>query len=293
MNSILKVVALSLTLPAALPGQSTPITISYAKRGTNDQMMDVYWPAAKASATILFIHGGSLQESGERRTSPAYKNVCTQFVARGIACATMDYRLAPTSSWPAMPRDVASAIRTLHDLLAKGKGDPANIFLFGHSSGCHLAAIVATDSTYLRAVGLSTRDVAGIIPMGCTLDRDDATLRGLTPDRIRKPFMSDGQDVATFGTPENYLAANPASHLGSHVPPTLIIVAEGERFMPPVMEQGARVVRRLLEYGVAANLVVVPGKHMSSIEHVSVAGDPAVAAILRFIEDPKGSAAAH
>lgn len=268
-------------------------TVSYAEHGSADQVMDVYWPRTKPAATILFIHGGSLQESGERRTSAAYRNVCTQFIAHDIACATMDYRLAPSNKWPAMPNDVASAVAALRKLLAAGKGDPSKIFLFGHSSGCHLAAIVGTDSTYLHNVGLHTSDIAGIIPMGCTLDRDDATLRQLTPDKIRTGFAGDVQDIATFGTPETYLSANPASFIGKHVPPTLIVLADGERFMPPVMEEGSRFVRLLLENDVPANLVVVPGRHMSSIAAVSTPGDPTFAAILEFIGDPRGSSAAH
>ena len=293
MNRLHKVLAFSLTLPTAMLSQQKPVTVRYAANGTPEQVMDVYWPSTRATATILFIHGGSLQESGERRTSAMYQSVCAQFVMHGVACATMDYRLAPAHSWPAMPEDVASAIASLRKLIANRKGDPARFFLLGHSSGCHLAAIVGTDSSYLRAVGLSTRDIAGIIPMGCTLDRDDATLRGLTPERIRKSFMSDAQDLATYGTPENYLAANPASHLGSHVPPTLIVVADAERFMPPVMEQGARVVRILLENNVPANLVVVPGTHESSIAGLGKDSDPALSAILRFIANPKGTGAAH
>jgi hypothetical protein len=63
--------------------------------------------------------------------------------------------------------------------------------------------------------------------------------------------------------------------------------------MPPVLEQGSRFVRLLLENEVPANLVVVPGKHMSSIAAVATAGDPALAAILKFIADPRGSGAEH
>jgi len=73
----------------------------------------------------------------------------------------------------------------------------------------------------------------------------------------------------------------------------LVVVAESERFMPPIMEQGARVVRRLLEEDGAANLVVVPGTHMSSIQAVSKIDDPTLLAVLRFIADPRGSGAAH
>jgi acetyl esterase/lipase len=260
--------------------------IPYVQNGTPDQVMDVYWTAAKPKATVLFIHGGSLKESGDRRTSPAYAHVCEPFVGAGFACASMDYRLAPTNVWPAMPNDVASAVSKLRQLVEERGGDKARIVLFGHSSGCHLAASVGTNPAYLATAGLKPSDLAAIIPMGCTLDREDAALRGLTADRIREPFSKDPEDVATFGTPENWLTANPASHIGPHVPPTLVVVARAERFMPPVLEQGSRFVRRLLELNVAADLVLVPGKHMSSIANLNKPGDPTFAAILAFITHP-------
>jgi acetyl esterase/lipase len=281
LTTLLALTLLAVTLGAQNPAR--PITVTYVQGGTSDQTIDVFWPASRATATILFIHGGSLQESGERRSSEAYRDVCTPFVQAGIACASMDYRLAPTHTWPAMPNDVVSAIVKLRELLSTGRGDPSKIYLFGHSSGCHLAAIVGTNQAFLRSAGLKTSDIAGLIPMGCILDRDDATLRSLTADRIRAPFMRDPQDVATYGSPENYLAANPASFVGRHVPPTLVIVANDERFMPPIMEQGARFVRLLLENEIAADLVVVPGKHMSSIANVSKPGDPTFGAIMKFI----------
>src|SRR3954451_25234752 len=161
--------------------------VPYADGGTADQVLDFHWPGGTPKAAVLFIHGGSLQESGERRTSAAYANVCQPFVAENIACATIDYRLAPTHKWPAMPHDVAAAVRKVRQLIA-ARGVEAPLFLFGHSSGCHLAAIVGTDPKYLAQVGLRPSDIAGIIPMGCTLDRDDAAVRGLTAEKIRAAF---------------------------------------------------------------------------------------------------------
>lgn len=257
--------------------------IPYVQSGSPDQMMDVFWTAKTPTATVLFIHGGSLQEAGERRNSPAYAHVCRPFVAAGIACASMDYRLAPSHTWPAMPDDVAAAILELRKIITARGGDPHRVFLFGHSSGCHLAAIVGTNSEYLKRFGLTTKDLTGIIAMGCTLDRNDAALRGLTADQIRMAFSRDREDAATYRTPENWLAANPPSHAGKHVPPMLVIVADAERFMPPILEQGARFVRQLLEVGVPADLVIVPGRHMSSIANLGRPGDATFAAIRKFI----------
>jgi arylformamidase len=293
------VIALAIALVAgasarAQPGGIVLRNVSYAENGTPHQTMDVYWSTSK-SPTVLFIHGGSLQQSGERRSSEVYRDVCKPFVAAEISCATMDYRLAPANRWPDMPNDVAAAYAKLRQLVSGRGGDPKNIFLFGHSSGCHLAAIVGTNPAHLNTVGFSPSDIAGVIPMGCTLDRDDASIREISADAIRTGFMRDGQDVATFGTPENYLSANPAGFIGKHVPPMLVVVAERERFMPAILEQGARFVRRLLELERPADIVIVPGGHMSSINNIGKPGDPTFQAVRKFISNPaqKGVAARH
>jgi acetyl esterase/lipase len=258
--------------------------VAYVPNGTPDQVLDFYWPQKTPTATVLFIHGGSLQQSGERRDSPPYRHVCKPFVAAGIACANMDYRLAPQFQWPAMPNDVAAAVRKVRELIKERGGDPRRLFLFGHSSGCHLTAIVATNPAYLKSVGLEPCDLSGIVPMGCTLDRHDVAIREITIERIRERFPASGE-ASTYGTAENWLAANPANFIGPHVPPTLVVVAEAERFFPAVLEQGARFVRLLLENKVDADILIVPGEHMTSIAALSNPGDPTFRAVRKFIED--------
>lgn len=260
--------------------------VAYVDDPHPEQHLDFTWPGGGATATVLFIHGGSLRESGERRSSPRYRGVCEPFVAAGIGCASMDYRLAPSFQWPAMPRDVAAAVVKVRELVRSRGGDPRRLFLFGHSSGCHLAAVIGTNPVYLGEVGLEPSSLAGVVPMGCTLDKYDTALRGATPDDIREAFSGDRSDVERYGTPENWIAGNPAHHVGPHVPPTLVVVAEAERFFPSILEQGARFVRRLLEADVPAELVIVPGTHRSSVEDLDEPGDPTFAAIRAFIEDP-------
>jgi acetyl esterase/lipase len=284
-SAFLFVIALLFTVKSPPHDRAVP----YVANGSADQVMDVFWTASRPKATVLFIHGGSLEMKGERRDSPPYLHVCEPFVAAGIACASMDYRLAPDYRWPAMPNDVVSAVVALRKIIEARGGDRQKLFLFGHSSGCHLAAIVGTNEEYLRAQGLSTTDLGGVIAMGCTLDREDAALRNLTADSIRAPFARDASEVAKFATAETWLSANPASYIGKDTPPTLVVVAQAERFMPAVLEQGARFVRRLLEVGVPADLVIVPGRHMTSIAALPNPGNPTFAAIRRFIENPKGA----
>ena len=127
------VTALALTLieVADLAGQQAsclPDVLTdhpYVAASHDEQRLDFTWVRG-AAATVLFIHGGSLFETGERRTAEAYRRVCDPIVGAGIACASMDYRLAPTFKWPAMPRDVASAVAAVRVLVRERGGNPTS-----------------------------------------------------------------------------------------------------------------------------------------------------------------------
>lgn len=279
------IIAVATGQPVAAQGPEALLDVSYVTDPHPEQHLDFTWPANGAAATVVFIHGGGLSESGERRDSPRYGRVCEPFVAAGIACATIDYRLAPSFRWPTMPRDAAAAVAKIRSLIAERGGDPDRLLLFGHSSGCHLAAILATDSSHLGSVGLAPGNIAGAVLMGCVLDNCDAALRGITADEIREGFQNSRSDVARFGTPENWLAANPSRFVGPHVPPIVVVVAEAERFAPAILEQGARFVRLLRGHDVAADVVIVPGTHRSSIENLPSPDDPTWRAIQAFISD--------
>jgi acetyl esterase/lipase len=109
-----------------LSAQRVERDIPYRSSASAVQHLDLYAPIGAAQApVVLFIHGGSLEEAGERRSSPMYAPVCPGLVARGIVCATMDYRLSPSFRWPAMPEDVAAAVRWLEDSVASRGAIPA------------------------------------------------------------------------------------------------------------------------------------------------------------------------
>ena len=274
-----------LTVLVAPPMAATERDIPYVPGGGADQRLDLHVPAAKGFPTVVFIHGGSLQESGERRASPIYAAVCDPFVAAGIGCATIDYRLAPANPWPAMPNDAAAAIKWVKDNIAARGGDPSRLFVFGHSSGCHLAAILGANPKYLAAVGLVPGDLAGIIAMGCILaPLEDVTSR-LSMEQLRERWPKSS-DVRTFASLDERLDSDPSRFIGPHMPPTIVVIAEAERFFPSILEQGAKFVRRLLEMKRPADVIIVPGRHITSIQNIGAAGDPTFAAIRKFIAQP-------
>lgn len=282
---LLLLIALTSSQPASDRNQV------YVAGGSADQVLDFDAPAGtKGYPTVIFIHGGSLQESGERRTSPVYARVCEPFLAAAMGCATIDYRLAPTHKWPAMPLDAAAAVKWVKTRVTAAGGDPARLFVFGHSSGCHLAAILGANPKYLAAVGLAPSDLAGVIPMGCVLAPLEQATTRFTIDELRERWPKSG-DVSTFATLDERLDSDPSRFIGPHMPPTLVVVAEAERFFPAILEQGAKFVRRLLEAKRPADLVIVPGRHMTSIGNVWQKDDPTFALIRKFIADPASAGA--
>jgi acetyl esterase/lipase len=268
--------------------------VVYRPDGGPDQVLDLYTPSVGGFPTVIFVHGGSLRESGERRSSEMYAHVCEPFVAEGVGCATIDYRLAPTYRWPAMPEDVAAAVRWVRDNIGDRGGDPNRLFLFGHSSGCHLTAAVGTNAKYLEGAGLQPNDLAGIIPMGCILAPLDPIIRraqanGFGLDSLRALWNARPDD--RFASFDDRLDSDPSRFVGDHVPPTLIVIAEQERFRPPILEQAAHFVDLMYRAGRPADIVIVPGSHVSSIADIMKVDDPTFAAIMRFIADPGAAGA--
>ncbi len=250
--------------------------------------MDIYAPRGSARVpVVLFIHGGSLEESGERRDSSMYAPVCPGLAARGILCATMDYRLAPSYQWPAMPDDVAAAVRWLKDSVAARGGDPARIFLVGHSSGCHLAALVGMDPGYLANQGLDVSAVAGVVAMGCTLVPWDTAGRGITAAQLEQSFARDAAERRVYGSLAWRLRANPSMWVSRRAPPFLVLVAESERFMPPVLEDGARFVRQMRELERPADLRILPGRrHVTTTTGFADPNDIVANLVAAFVRSP-------
>jgi arylformamidase len=273
---------------ASQPTSTVEVDLAYVEGGGPKQQLDLYTPAAADFPTILFVHGGSLT-SGDRREEEAYGRMCRTFQDLGIACAAMSYRLAPEFQWPAQPADVAAGFGWLRRNIAARGGDVERIFLFGHSSGCLLVALVATDPRYLREQGASPRDVAGVVPMGCRLDdrvevTDTAPARyeatWVPPDRVAE-FLESEPAFTSLGQRNE---AVPALYVGADLPPTLVLIAEDERFFPPVLRDAAEFVGRALAAGAEAEIAILADRrHMTEVLNMVTADDPAVQRVVEFV----------
>ncbi len=257
------------------------LDIPYVPGGGHRQQLDLYGPEPTGFATILLAHGGSL-ESGDR-TEFRLPEICQNFAKAGFGCATMSYRLLEDGRWPAQPMDVAAAFAWLRKNIRARGGDPGKIFLTGHSSGARLVALISSDQTYLQAQGLSAQDIAGTIVMGTILHIEHWMKEAGGQEYVEKNFART-DEAKTYASFEVFRNSWPYYHVGAHLPPMLILVAEAEKINPPCwahaldFQQAARRAGARVEVKELANR-----KHLTALEKMAEPGDPAFLEILRFL----------
>jgi acetyl esterase/lipase len=124
------------------------------------QRLDVYAPAAAVAApVIVFLYGAGWR--GGARLRHAF--VGKRLAALGFVAVVPDYRLYPEVRFPAFVEDAAAAIAWSREHARRYGGDGGRVYLMGFSAGAHTAALLATDTQYLAAHGLVSRDLAGAV----------------------------------------------------------------------------------------------------------------------------------
>lgn len=96
------------------------------------------------------MHGGGFTQGDKHSPgSPFYDNIMLWAVANGMVGVNMTYRLAPQHQWPAGAQDVAAAVAWTKANVSRFGGDPARVFLMGHSAGAiHVASYLSLPEFY-------------------------------------------------------------------------------------------------------------------------------------------------
>lgn len=123
--------------------------------------LDVFVPESgtgQSRPVLMFVHGGAFVAGHKRSTpaSPYYDNIMLAAAKHGIVGVNMTYRLAPEHQWPSGAADVGAAVRWVRENIAARGGDPARVFLMGHSAGAvHVASYVAFPQHHAGGIGLA------------------------------------------------------------------------------------------------------------------------------------------
>ena len=132
------------------------------------QKLDVYKPVASTGPlpVVVIFYGGSWN-SGRRQD---YAFLGMALASRGFVAVIADYRLVPEIRFPVFIEDAAHAVVWAHDNAQNFGGDPSRLFLFGHSAGAYIAAMVALDGQYLKAVGAAPSIIKGVAALSGPYD---------------------------------------------------------------------------------------------------------------------------
>src|SRR5215471_19179956 len=133
------------------PVQEVKRDIPYATPALERQVLDIYAPKdAKNLPVVFWIHGGGWQTGDKSQVQEKPK----MFVDRGFVFVSTNYRLLPKVEMETIFRDVAKALGWVHRHIVEHGGDPARIFVMGHSAGAQLAALMCIDDRYLKSEGV-------------------------------------------------------------------------------------------------------------------------------------------
>jgi arylformamidase len=148
-----------------------------------DETLDLFLPAAGPAPLFVFIHGGYWQELSKDEScymAPAMTQV-------GLACAAVNYTLAPAAGMDEIVEENRRAVAWLHANRARLGLDDRGMVLCGHSAGAQLVAmLLATDWC---ALGIDPDFIRGAVLIGGVYD--------LEP--IRLSYVNDalGMDAET------------------------------------------------------------------------------------------------
>ncbi|MEI9887400.1 MAG: alpha/beta hydrolase [Rhizomicrobium sp.] len=108
---------------------------------------------------LLFWYGGSWQSG----TKDIYRALGQAFASHGVVTIVADYRLYPEVKYPGLRRGRRPGRSLCATPCRRIGGDPARLFLCGHSAGAYIAVMLAVNDSYLKAAGAAPpRGVIGI-----------------------------------------------------------------------------------------------------------------------------------
>jgi triacylglycerol lipase len=136
---------------------------------------------------VVFVHGGGFARGAKHTDgTPFYDNIGVWAASYGLVGVTLNYRLAPQSTWPSGIEDLTAAVAWLEANVARYGGDPSRIVLWGHSAGAaHVADYIAAAAKQRRDAGLAGAVLtSGFYDLGKEVS-------------VWKIYY--GEDVATYG----------------------------------------------------------------------------------------------
>ncbi|KQZ76787.1 hypothetical protein ASE06_05490 [Sphingopyxis sp. Root214] len=257
--------------------------------------LDLYLPpkAGWKRPAVLFVHGGGFIQ-GHSRMMGAETDFPARLAAlaeKGYVVASIEYRLAPKSRFPAQVRDAKAAVAWLRGHRDDYGIDPERIAIWGSSAGGMIAASVGTSC-----------GVRDLDPEGADAGSRDNCVQAVADwfgptaadsDRLSAIYL--GCLASLNCDADRIKAASPMSHISPGDPPVQIVHGDSDDLVPLAQSKGLE--EALRTAGVAVELRVIAGAG-----HGLRANDPAqqkailddaMASLTGFLDRTIGSSSSH
>jgi acetyl esterase/lipase len=203
----------------------------------------------------IYLHGGAWHwMDKDFGTRPFFRHLSAQ----GHVVMDLAYRLCPEVDIYGMIGDVKRAIVWMKTNPGRYDVDPARVVEGGGSTGAHLAIIAYYGAPDVRATYQRFDSVFGSLGRRAETRHDSIVARGTgavvnrllggLSDQMKEQYYPFEQESGATGlfpllmtnllggspgeVPEVYELASPITHAGPHSPPTLLLQAEHDSFLP-------------------------------------------------------------
>ena len=213
--------------------------VAYADK-SSAQKMDIYLPEGTGPfPVVVLIHGGAFKmgDKGMEASNAA------ALVAKGIAAASINYRLSGEAKFPAQIEDCKAAVRFLRANAAKYNLNPDKIGSWGASAGGNLSSLLGTTSgitelegASLGNAGFSSKVIASVDWFGpinfLTMDAEASALGFSINTNSASSPESQLIGAAIQTVPEKVAKANPTTYVSADDAAFFIQVGSMDRNIP-------------------------------------------------------------
>ncbi len=255
-------------LNAQVPAEGVTVAQDFVYGDGPRRTLDVYapQPSRKPAPVVVFFYGGAWRIGMKQW----HRHIGSALAAQGLLVMIPDYRQYPEVRFPAFMNDAAASVAWARGNAARFGGDPNRLFLMGHSAGGQIAALLALDATYLRAVGMAPGDICGVIGLAGAYDLQPAS-----------PAEFPAIPAAEWER------SRPVNHVTPQAPPMLLLTGQADGVVEP--GNTLRLASLLHAAGVPVTVAEYPAiDHMALMEALADSLTflaPVRAASIAFIAD--------
>jgi arylformamidase len=224
------------------------------------EKLDIYPADQPGGPVLIYIHGGYWR-SGSKEDNCNFVPVFTQ---RGASVVLVEYDLCPTVTVSDIVRQTRSAIAWVYRNILRYSGNPAKIYLSGHSAGAHLTAMALAHDW--ASDGLPRDLIKGAVATSGVYDLD-MVMRISVQEQVKL-------------TPGLARENSPFEHPPLPLCPVIVAVGDAEpRGWQQMSEDFFKLCKKR---GVDCQYLIIPGaNHYTMSEHLADADSLLAQAMLR------------